>query len=682
MIKILYALLLLIPSFVYAVSTPGDSIKYVFDEVSVIGKTTKADLKNATSSIEKVEIDENKSKSLANAVKNIPGIFLQQRSGGETLSKITMRGFGARSNDPQITGIKILIDGFPETEPDGRTSLDLLDVSAFTQIEIGKTNSFNLFSGASGGYLNFISERNFPGSFSENRFTFGSFGFQKFQTEAGGKLKNGSLFVNVSNTKFQGWRQHSASYSTNFNFYMKNQFDDLSSFNFSVIGVSSVYKIAGPLTALQLASDEAQANQTFLKRDERRSNKILRIGLAYQKYFNDEQSLSSSFYLSPKILMRSQKNSYRDFNRIHLGGKVQYNFVRKFSAETRNKFSLGIDNQYQAGPTVFYSLSNSNERGTTLKQNKNEGGLNYGIYAHDEFSFNKITFDFSLRYSQAKYLLDDFITPALSDKMTFTALTPGFGFSYALDENNYFMAHYAKGVENPAFNEVDPPAELDTIRGLNPLLKPSTSHTIETGIKGNFAFDIDFINSFSYNIIGYTLWTYGELIPYQISGANYYVSAGKTKRYGLEASVSLTTQNYFTFSSSLTIAKNSFVEFNDGISSFSRNQIPGVPARQISVNLGYQNLQFPSINVQYTNLSKIYIDNANSVAAGSYDKFDLQLIYRMIVRSVSLNCFIELENVFDKKYVSSIAVNGANGEYYDPGLPRNFTAGVTLNYQF
>ncbi|MCK9210725.1 MAG: TonB-dependent receptor plug domain-containing protein [Ignavibacteriaceae bacterium] len=682
MMKILYAFLFLFPCLAFANTTPGDSIKYVFDEVSVIGKSTRGDLKKVTSSIEKVEIDEGSSKSLVNAVKNIPGIFLQQRGGGETLTKITMRGFGARSNDPQIVGIKILIDGFPETEPDGRTSLDLLDVSAFSQIEIGKTNSYNLFSAASGGYLNFISERNFPGSFSENRFTFGSFGYQKFQTEAGGKLKNGSVFVNVSNTKFDGWRQHSATYSTNFNFYLKNQLDDLSSFNLSVVGVSSIYKIAGALTASQLEADQSQANPTFLQRDERRTNKVLRIGLAYQKYFDEEQSISASFFVSPKTLMRSQKNSYRDFNRIHLGGKVQYNFVKKYSEEDVNKFSLGIDNQYQNGPSVFYSLSSSNERGTTLKQNKNEGGLNYGIYLHDEHTYKKITIDISLRYSQAKYLLDDFINPELSDKITLNALTPGVGISFALNENNYVMVHYTKGVENPAFNEVDPPADLVALTGLNPLLKPSTSHTIEAGLKGDCSPENSFVSSFSYNVIGYSLLTYDELIPYQVSGASYYVSAGKTKRYGIEASVSLSTKYYFEFESSVTLAKNSFVNFSNAAGNYAGKTIPGVPARTVFLNVGYKKPALPFINLQYSNFSQLYIDNANSVSAGSYDKFDLQVLFNWVMNSVSVNCSFEVENIFNKKYISSVFVNGSNGEYFEPGLPRNLHAGISLNYQF
>jgi len=672
----------LFPSFVFAATAAGDSIKYVFDEVSVIGNSGKDDLKKSAASINKVEIDENLTKNLSNAVKTVPGIFLQQKSGGGALTKITMRGFGARSNDPQITGIKILIDGFPETEPDGRTPLDLVDVSAFSQIEIGKTNSFNLFSPASGGYLNFISERNFTGSFSENRFTFGSFGFQKFQTEAGAQLKNGSMFLNVSNTKFLGWRQHSSSYSTNFNFYLKNQLDELSSFNLLITGASSVYKIAGPLTLQQVAEDESQANQASVKQDERRSNKVLRIGLAYQKYFDDEQSIAASFFISPRILMRSQKKSFRDFNRLHLGGKVQYNFAKSFSAGMQNKFSLGVDNQYQNGPSVFYSLSSTNERGTTLKQNKNEGGVNYGLYLHDEFSFNKFLIDVSLRYSQAKYLLDDFVDPALSDKLTLNALTPGVGVSYQLNENNYLMVHYAKGVENPAFNEVDPPTYLAALKGLNPLLKPSTSHTLEAGLKGDCTAENYFIKQFTYNLIGYSIVTYGELVPYQDPSATYFVSAGKTKRYGVEASLSLSTKYDFLLETSVTLSKNSFVNFANTQEDFGGKLIPGVPSRIIVLNLGYLNPSFPFVKLQYTNLSKISIDNANSVSAGSYHRFDLQLSHGWQMQSFNFNCSFEVENILNTKYISSVYVNGSNGEYYEPGLPRNFSAGLTLKYQF
>ena len=677
--KILFPLLFLFPSLAFAFETSGDSIKYVFDEVSVIGKGDRKDFKKIPSSTEKIIIGEDD--RLEKTISGVPGIVLQQR-GPEVLTKITMRGFGQRSNDPQITGIKILVDGFPETEPDGRTPLDLLDLSSYGQIEIGKTNSFNLFSPASGGYLNFITDRKVSGSFSGSRFTFGSFGYQKLQVEAGGKLKNGAAFLNVSNTKYLGWRNHSKDFATNFNFYLKNQLDDFSNLNLSIAGVSSSYQLAGPLTSAQLASDPSQANQKFLAQNERRSNKIIRFGATYQKYFSDEQSLSASVFISPRILMRSQKNSYRDFNRIHLGGRVQYNLTKNFSSETENNFSLGIDNQYQTGPSIFYSLNALQGRGTTLKQNKNEGGLNYGMYLHDELNYRQLTVDVSLRFSQMQFLLDDFIDPSLSDKLIFSAVTPGIGVSFPIDKNNFVMLHYVKGVESPGFNEVDPPADIAALRGLNPLLKPSISHTVEGGVRGNFSFAAPFIRSLEYSAVMYTLLTYDELVPYQVSDASYFVPAGKTKRYGVEATFSLATENYLHFEGAINVAKNYFVDFKNTTDNFSKKTIPGVPGSDLFFSLGYQNPSFPFVTIQYANVGKVYVDNGNAVSAESFDKINLQLSYQVIFKAVTINGFVSIENLFDKKYISSVFVNGSNGEFFEPGLPRNITGSVALNYQF
>jgi iron complex outermembrane receptor protein len=42
----------------------------------------------------------------------------------------------------------------------------------------------------------------------------------------------------------------------------------------------------------------------------------------------------------------------------------------------------------------------------------------------------------------------------------------------------------------------------------------------------------------------------------------------------------------------------------------------------------------------------------------------------------SLTLFGRLDNVFDKKYVSSIVVNQQDRQYYEPGMPRNWILGV------
>ena len=70
--------------------------------------------------------------SLKDALGFVPGVFMQSRSGAQDV-RITIRGFGARgngdrSNAGKTRGIRVLTDGVPITEPDGRTSLDFADL--------------------------------------------------------------------------------------------------------------------------------------------------------------------------------------------------------------------------------------------------------------------------------------------------------------------------------------------------------------------------------------------------------------------------------------------------------------------------------------------------------------------------------------------------------------------------
>ena len=69
---------------------------------------------------------------MQDALSLVPGVLAQSRSGGMDM-RIAIRGFGARgagdrSNAGTTRGIRFLVDGIPETEPDGRTSLDDIDL--------------------------------------------------------------------------------------------------------------------------------------------------------------------------------------------------------------------------------------------------------------------------------------------------------------------------------------------------------------------------------------------------------------------------------------------------------------------------------------------------------------------------------------------------------------------------
>jgi iron complex outermembrane receptor protein len=71
--------------------------------------------------------------SLDEALQGVPGVLAQNRAGWSDV-RLVIRGFGARgagdrSNAGTSRGVRVLVDGFPETEPDGRTAFDLIDLA-------------------------------------------------------------------------------------------------------------------------------------------------------------------------------------------------------------------------------------------------------------------------------------------------------------------------------------------------------------------------------------------------------------------------------------------------------------------------------------------------------------------------------------------------------------------------
>ena len=95
------------------------------------------------------------------------------------------RGAGDRSNAGTTRGIRVSLDGFPLTEPDGRTSLDLADLGLMDAIRVIRSNTSGLYGPASGGLIDLYSTSKFATPFVETSAEFGSFGYSRQQAELG-----------------------------------------------------------------------------------------------------------------------------------------------------------------------------------------------------------------------------------------------------------------------------------------------------------------------------------------------------------------------------------------------------------------------------------------------------------------------------------------------------------------
>ena len=300
---------------------------------------------------------------LDEALSRVPGVIAQSRYGTSDI-RLMIRGYGARgagdrSNSGTSRGVRVLLDGFPETEPDGRTALDQLDLGTAEAVEVIRSNASSLWGNAAGGIVNVITTPSVTAAPSyEFQPIVGNFGLTRYAARTSMPIGGGTgvIYANFTNTTFDGWRDHSDARRALVNGGAVGQVGDRTRLGLFLSAANNLMHVPGPLTQAQVDADPNQANATYLQRDERRYNRIGRLGVSVDHDVSSTLALSSMLYVNPKYLQRSERNTYRDFTRYHVGGNL---VARKSFAAggTQSVLTLGMDEAYQDGAILFYTLT-------------------------------------------------------------------------------------------------------------------------------------------------------------------------------------------------------------------------------------------------------------------------------------------------------------------------------------
>ena len=146
---------LVFPLFIF--SNVQDSIQKI-DLDNVIVKSTKinSNKKEIPLSVSiknfRDEKNYNSQSSFSDFTRNTPGLFTSSSNNFSQDLRISIRGFGARSAFG-IRGIKLIVDGIPETTPDGQSQLDNLPLGLVSSVEILRGPNANLYGNSSGGVI-------------------------------------------------------------------------------------------------------------------------------------------------------------------------------------------------------------------------------------------------------------------------------------------------------------------------------------------------------------------------------------------------------------------------------------------------------------------------------------------------------------------------------------------------
>src|ERR1051325_9360300 len=152
---------------------------------------------------------------LDEALAVVPGVYAANRYNFSQDQRISIRGFGARSAFA-VRGIKILIDGIPQTLPDGQGQLTNLELGDVDHIEVLRGSASALFGNATAcGFVQMLMTPQDVASAREDaRVVGGSFGrsgrsWTKWQSTTGLRVGSaGNAQLTASRLSYDGERDH------------------------------------------------------------------------------------------------------------------------------------------------------------------------------------------------------------------------------------------------------------------------------------------------------------------------------------------------------------------------------------------------------------------------------------------------------------------------------------------
>jgi iron complex outermembrane receptor protein len=572
------------------------------------------------------------------------------------------------------------------------------------KIEVIRSNASAIWGNAAGGVVSMTSMPFISKPFVRAGFMGGSFGFRKATAEAGSKLGEGSIYTAFSGTKYDGYRDNSNGERYLGNIGINSPLGPATNLGVHIMAVSNKFYIPGPLTLAQYEVTPDQANPDYLKQKEFRHNRSGRIGITLDHNFDDNNGISSMLFVNPKYLLRSERNTYRYFDRYHTGGNLSYKNNMNFSPELRNTLIAGMDESYQDGAIQFYYLTNTKQ--DTLKSSKKEGANSFGAYLQDEIRWNEnVSLVLGVRYDKITYYNQVFFDGGENVKdaketKEFSKVIPKVAISYLFTADHSIYFSYGGGVEVPAGNETDPADDQPGIYLVNPLLEPIVSQTVELGDKFAFNFDDSFVRRMNQEAAVYMINTTNDIIPYK--GGTFYFSAGETRRTGFEYGLGFDFEYGISLDAAVTYANNKYVNYtidsshigggsSKTVLDYKDNKIAGLPDLYYNASLRWQSTSlwnlYAELNLQ--GVGAYFADDANKYEVPSYYIINLNFgLARPIIIAggLGIKAYASINNIADVKYVGSAFINPDMDKttklpkYLESGLPRNIMLGFNLSW--
>ena len=607
--------------------------------------------------------------SLSEVLGTVPGVSIQNRFNASRDDAVAIRGFGARAAFG-LRGVRVLLDGIPQTLPDGQGQLTNVDLARIERIEVLRGGASALHGNASGGVISLWTRavpvrRVTP----EARIVAGDYGTLAAHAGVIAPLGRGDLAVRVARIETDGFRAQSAAETWRGGLRAALGFGAATRLVATVdVAEQPHLEDPGALNASELAADPTQANPGFLAVGAGKDLRQVLAGGTLEHAFPSHARLEVTGFGLRRNLLNTLPFAVIDLDRWAWGARSTLT-APLATLPLAPVVTVGMDAQWQRDDRV-----NRDPGDGTITRDQLERVREIGPFVQARVSpADRVTLTAGARYDAVTFSTDDRLPADGDESGSRTMSQMSWSTGLALDLHPLAAPYVSVGTsfETPTTTELA--NQPDGSDGFNPALDPQTATHYEAGIRGGRA------------VVRYGLHLFRAdvtdgLIPFEVPGApgrSFFRNAGSARHQGVEVELSARPVPGLELGAAWTEADYEFVEFTTDDGTFDGNTIPGVPERFVSGTVraeGFGLWVFAETRVS----GGILADDANAARAEPWWVTDIRVGYRLEVGPRALDGWLGLENAFDERYVSAVAVNATFGRFFEPGRPRTFVVGMRV----
>lgn len=616
----------------------------------------------------------------AELLQTIPGVQVDSRTNYAQDTRISLRGFGARSAFG-VRGIDLHVDGIPMSTPDGQGQLAsvMLDNIASAQVLRGPIAA--LYGNGAGGVIALRSASPESSNISAGVMA-GDPGLVRQTLNTQWRSNNLAMRAQFSNTEIDGKRPHSSAERQQAGvqlFYTtKNNLDLLVKHDFSD---DPLLQDPLGLTPEQWRKDPWQGNpaadtyntrktiahqQTSVSLRDNKGETRWQTGL-----WQGEREVTQFLGFAGDAI--SGSGGVVDLARAFSG--ISGNITRSVNLfDWHAEISLGAELAQMQDDRRGY-VNNLGEIGDVRRDETGE------VESRDLYSLihinptEELLFYTGVRNTRLDFAVNDnFIVagnPDDSGARHYRENSFAMGASYTITSAWELFASSGRGYETPTLTEM---AYKTGATGLNTDLEAATNRQQEWGI------DYRPDDHLELTLTQFFIDTENEIVVDQsVGGRTTFRNAAETERDGIE----LLGRYVINSGVKIQVAIQSL----DAIYSAGRwagNQLPGVAGEQYQLGVQWQ--PFASDKLQFElgaqQRARVFTADNNQVYAPDFYTVDISARGTYSMLPLQVDWWIKLANLNDEQYVGSVIVNQTNGRAFEPALGRHFSAGIRFVHQF